>query len=103
VNKLLLNGVLLLSILLCCFSAQAQNTASGGSVSGQVTDASGAVVPKADIVSINRATGTKLSTKSNGAGFYSFPALEVGSYDVQRRMPLNLLRAGYRRRLSDRD
>jgi len=62
---------------------QAQNTASAGSISGQVTDPSGAAAPGTEVIATNQDTGTTISTKSNGSGFYSFPSLEVGSYEVK--------------------
>ena len=83
VNKSFLICILALSAFVCSFDARAQNTASGGSISGQVTDPSGAVVPNADVVASNQATGTRSATKANAAGFYSFPSLAIGSYDLQ--------------------
>src|SRR5271167_2153363 len=47
----------------------------GGSVSGTVKDASGAVVPKAFISATILETGVEVRTITNGQGFYSFTNL----------------------------
>ena len=62
-------------------------TASGwgsvtASISGTVTDASGAVVPRASVVATNTQTGITSKTETNAEGFYSFPAIPVGHYDL---------------------
>ena len=53
-----------------------------GSISGVISDASGAVVPGVAVVATNGATGVKHTTVTDTKGFYSFPALDVGHYDV---------------------
>src|SRR4051812_15001513 len=54
----------------------------GGSISGTVTDQTGGVIPKATITVKNTAQGTELKTSTDGQGFYSFPNLAVGKYDL---------------------
>jgi hypothetical protein len=53
-----------------------------GSISGIVTDPSGSVVPGASVTATNTATGVQSTVQTDGAGFYSFPNLPVGDYDV---------------------
>ncbi len=53
------------------------------SISGTVQDSSGAVVPGASVVAVNTQTGILSSTETNTDGFYSFPALPAGHYDVR--------------------
>ena len=53
-----------------------------GSISGAVTDASGAVVPGAQIVAVETATGAERKAESSGAGEYSFADLPLGAYTV---------------------
>jgi hypothetical protein len=55
---------------------------SGGSISGTVTDPSGAVVPRASVTTVNTALKTEFKATSDSSGFYSFPALTVGHYDL---------------------
>lgn len=54
-----------------------------GTISGIVTDATGSVVPDATITAINTQTDIHSVTKSDGKGFYSFPELAVGTYNLQ--------------------
>jgi Carboxypeptidase regulatory-like domain len=53
-----------------------------GSISGTILDPTGAVIPGAKVVAINTETDSRQTTESNAQGFYSFPALPVGHYDV---------------------
>ena len=53
-----------------------------GTISGTVTDASGAIVAGATIQLTNPATGAVINSKSNSAGDYSFPELTPGIYDM---------------------
>jgi hypothetical protein len=67
------------AILLC---AGLPLWAANGSLSGTVRDPSGAVVPGASITLINTALKTRYKTTTNSQGFYTFPTLPVGSYDL---------------------
>jgi Carboxypeptidase regulatory-like domain/TonB-dependent Receptor Plug Domain len=51
-----------------------------GSISGRVTDQTGAVITAAELAIKNFDTGVSQTTKTNGEGFYSFPALKPGRY-----------------------
>jgi Carboxypeptidase regulatory-like domain/TonB dependent receptor len=64
--------------------------AVGGSVSGTVKDATGAVIPKATVTTTNTDTGVRQSVVSNDTGAYSFPTLPVGHYN------LDIAAAGFR-------
>src|SRR5580658_7831836 len=55
----------------------------GGSVSGTVKDSSGAVIPRAEVTVINLDNGVRQTTKSDDKGFYTFPVLLVGQFDVE--------------------
>src|SRR5579862_9363035 len=57
----------------------------GGSIAGLVKDPSGAVVIGAAVVAINNDTGVQNSAKTDAAGFYSFPTLPLGRYNVEIR------------------
>src|SRR5579884_2384467 len=77
--------VLLLSVFIALFTAgargQQNSEISGTEISGTVTDQNGAAIANAQITLTSTATGTTLSTQSNSAGVYSFPGLNVGTYD----------------------
>ncbi|MGA8035454.1 MAG: TonB-dependent receptor [Candidatus Acidiferrales bacterium] len=70
---------LVLCVLLSAAVALASTT---GSITGIVTDASGAVVPGATVTATNEDTGVASVVQTDGAGFYNFPNLPVGNYDI---------------------
>src|SRR5579872_817820 len=55
---------------------------AGGTLSGTITDPSGAVVPNAEVVITNSATGISRNVTTNADGFYSAANLLPGSYEV---------------------
>ncbi len=55
---------------------------TAGTITGNVTDNSGGVVPQVNIAVTNRDTGEKRTTSSNADGTYAVPALPVGIYTV---------------------
>jgi hypothetical protein len=61
---------------------QVQGQAVNGTLLGTLTDASGAVVPGAQITITEVGTGIPHSTQSNGSGNYVFPNLPPGNYNV---------------------
>ncbi|MCU0245264.1 MAG: TonB-dependent receptor [Bryobacter sp.] len=72
-------------IALCLFLAAALPLAAQqgrGSISGTVTDASGAAVPGADVRILNTGTNALTAAVSNEEGYFTAPALPVGSYSV---------------------
>lgn len=58
-----------------------------GSISGIVTDSSGSVVPKVSVTATETGTGVRSVIQTDGSGFYSFPDLPIGNYDVVIRQP----------------
>lgn len=57
-----------------------QGTAS---ISGRVTDASGAAVPGAQLTTKNTATSATQTTTTDDQGRYTVPDLPIGSYEIQ--------------------
>ena len=57
-------------------------TASSGSVTGQVTDPQGAVVAGADVALLDATTNTTRAAVTNDGGRYSFPVVQPGVYDI---------------------
>src|SRR5437660_7234634 len=74
--------VFVLLILVCAATipALAQSTAS---LTGIVTDASGAAVPNAKVTVTNKATGVSFNTQTDSAGAYLRPSLPIGVYDIE--------------------
>jgi len=54
-----------------------------GTVTGEVKDSSGALVPGATVTVVNKGTNATRTTTSNGVGIYDFPALPPGNYTVK--------------------
>ena len=61
--------------------ANAQSSIAG-TVTGQVTDSSGAAVPATAIKLLDVATGAAFVSVSNDAGRYDFPTVPPGKYDI---------------------
>jgi len=53
-----------------------------GSISGRITDATGAIVPAASVIVINTDTGLRTEVASNGEGLYQALQLIPGPYSV---------------------
>jgi hypothetical protein len=58
-----------------------------GSISGVVSDSSGAVVSGATVTATSIETGVKTTLKTDSKGFYNFPALQIGTYSVDVEQP----------------
>jgi hypothetical protein len=58
-----------------------------GSISGVVTDTSGAVVSDAKVVATNTSTGVQTPVTTDAKGFYNLPSLPVGTYDIEITHP----------------
>src|ERR1700691_4885761 len=54
-----------------------------GSISGVVTDKSGAVVAGATVVATDTLTGVQTTQKTDAKGFYNLPTLAVGTYNLE--------------------
>jgi hypothetical protein len=72
----------LILVYIFLLSAVALWAATGGSISGTVTDQSGAVAPDATLELVNTAQHSTYRVKSDRQGLYSFPNLAVGHYDL---------------------
>lgn len=57
--------------------------AAGGSLSGTISDASGASVAHAQLRLVNTDLKTEFKAASDAKGFYSFPSLPVGQYNLR--------------------
>jgi hypothetical protein len=69
----------LLGLFLCLPAAWAQFS---GTVTGTVTDPSGAVVPGAKLTITNDNTGQSVTAATNASGFYTFPSMAPGNYHI---------------------
>jgi hypothetical protein len=60
---------------------------TGGQITGEVRDPSGAAIPSAAVTVTNTATNVTRSTTTNSSGLYSFPDLTPGRYQVKVNSP----------------
>jgi hypothetical protein len=74
--------VLLLSALIPCIAISAW-AGEGGKISGTAKDRSGAVIPKVTVTAIDSGTGFEQTVTTDDEGFYSFPSLPIGRYDLE--------------------
>jgi len=70
----------LLLLVITCATAIAQT--SRGTLTGTVTDSSGAVVSSATVKLTETATGVSRQTTTNAAGIYRFDAVDLGNYSL---------------------
>src|SRR3989454_8918665 len=68
-------------------SVAAHAQVTGATLSGTVTDATGAVIPGVTISIKNRATGVVRTVMADELGLYSAPNLQAGGYDVTASQP----------------
>ncbi|HXO34650.1 MAG TPA: carboxypeptidase regulatory-like domain-containing protein [Candidatus Acidoferrales bacterium] len=80
--RLVLMALVALSALCCSSRMFAQTSIATGSIVGNVTDATGAVLPNAK-VTVTGPTGQTLHATTNGSGSYSLGALIPGGYQVR--------------------
>ena len=78
---------LALAMIFCLAMAVRADTV--GSISGTVTDQTGAVIPDTTVTALNLDTTVQQTTKTNANGFYNFTALPVGRYEIE------ILREGF--------
>jgi carboxypeptidase family protein len=76
--------LLLVSVLAPAAGVSAQTTT--GSMSGTVIDATGQVVPGADVIITHEQTGEQRRGVTNEVGDFTFPALQPGSYTVRAEL-----------------
>ena len=74
-------------VLACAHAAFAQQSVGYASVSGRVTDASGAVVPGAQVTVRHTQTNVAGTTVTDQDGRFRFPYLRVGSYQITVSQP----------------
>ena len=70
----------LAAVALCSPAVFAQQTLGG--ITGEVTDASGGVVPNAAVTLIGEQTSLTRTAKTNGSGIYQFVDLPIGTYTL---------------------
>ena len=75
-------SVFLAGCVFFAFAGNAIGQSVRGTLAGNVTDPTGAVIPGAKIAATNSGTGQTSNTVSTSAGSFRFPDLPLGPYDV---------------------
>src|SRR3984885_707329 len=75
-------SLLSICVLLLCASSLALGQAGRGSISGVISDPSGATVGGAKVAALDQATGVTLHTVTSDAGLYNFVSLTPGTYVI---------------------
>ncbi len=77
------------SLALLLFASAASLTAQSvtGTITGTVTDSTGAVIPGAKVTAKETATGVTHNAATNSAGIFTFPELQPGSYSLSATAP----------------
>ena len=82
-NRKLRDKLILVATCLALLSAASFGQVLKGSISGTVTDPQGAVVSGAQVKATNTATGSPLTTTTDGSGLFHFNLIPVGDYKVE--------------------
>src|SRR6187402_3161285 len=77
-----LRNLICILVAMVIFSPVGFAQAGRGSITGLVSDTSGAIVPEAKVLLQNRDTGGKQTTVTTSGGLYTFVSLPPGAYDV---------------------
>ena len=70
----------------CLYAAPGFAQALNGSLSGNIVDESGALVPSVDISLTNEASQDVRRTVTNGEGFFTFASVPPGTYTVRAQL-----------------
>ena len=73
-------------LMTCLISVAALAQSSTGNLVGTVSDASG-VIPNATVVIKDKQTGKERTVQTNGQGGFTFPNLDVGTFNVTVTAP----------------
>ena len=72
--------------LMICGVTPAYAQLDRGSISGIIKDAQGGVVPGVTVTATSTATQQSRTTVTDGSGFYTFPNLQPGRYDISAEL-----------------
>ncbi len=73
-------------VLLFAFSFRLSAQTNTASIRGTASDPTGAVVPGAQVVLVNKGTGVQSSVKTNESGEYLFEFLTAGNYRIEAQV-----------------
>jgi hypothetical protein len=79
---LLIQGFLLVVFLVCAGPKGFAQTQTLATISGTITDTTGALVPGTKVTAMNRGTGVGQTATTNDSGYFVLANLPAGTYDV---------------------
>jgi hypothetical protein len=83
-GRVFATSIILVFVALTVFMAsQAHAQVSGATLTGTVTDSSGAIIPNAQVAITDVATGVSRTVSSGDAGLYNAPNLLPGTYEIR--------------------
>ncbi|MGH9848533.1 MAG: carboxypeptidase-like regulatory domain-containing protein, partial [Blastocatellia bacterium] len=82
-TSICINTAIRAALIALCLSAFAFAQADRGTITGTVTDSTGAAVPGAKVTVTNAATNAGSTAMTSGDGVFTIPALPPGSYKVR--------------------
>ena len=85
--KPILGGFVLLGICLLLGTVQVSAQSARGTITGIVKDASGGIVPGAEISLVEKATGVPTTATTTDAGVYRVPYVPLGTYKITASLP----------------
>ncbi len=74
---------LLLALFVVILAAPLSAQVPTGTITGTITDPSGAVIPNAKVTVTNKNTGASRVVQTNAEGIFSAPSLAAGSYEIR--------------------
>jgi len=78
-----ISGLILLLAIVCLAPLPVFAQVGTGTITGHVTDATGALVPNAQVVAVNAATQVRTTAATNSSGIYELPNLIPGTYSLE--------------------
>lgn len=73
-------------LVLCAATALWSQTAVTGSITGTITDETDSLIPSAEVILTNQATGLRFQARSNEQSSFTFMNLDPGLYTLEARM-----------------
>ena len=81
-SRLIRRTQIIMGVLFLISAGTVSAQSNRGTITGTVTDPSGAAIPSATITATNLATGISTGTASSSSGNYTIPLLQMGTYQV---------------------
>src|SRR5215831_1095223 len=86
-SKTMIRRCVSIVICLCAFALSGMAQTDRGTITGTVSDASGAVIPGAMVEAKNTSTGAVYQAGSSETGNFTLPQLPVGTYELSATLP----------------